>query len=168
MKAAIRVPRPGLIVAAATGLVFLAGCEQKATTYIISVPPDSSPIVEIEPDARNLLAQVARDQKFGPEWWVRLEVVWRKEAQINVTVEKHPPGPNDFFIEADGLHVVMPEDQRVYLRGARVSLLQGKSGWAFDVTFPYRTERERLMASEWLLRETEKRKAEPPVAKPKG
>jgi hypothetical protein len=29
------------------------------------------------------------------------------------------------------------------------------------VTFPYRNERERLLAEEWLLRETEKRKQPP-------
>lgn len=168
MKAATRVPRTGPIGVIVLAIALAAGCDQKATTHIIVVPVETSPIVEIEPDARTLLAQVARDQKFGPEWWVRLEVVWRKEAQIEVTVEKQPPGPSDFFIEADGLHVVMPDDQRVYLRGARVSLLKAKSGWAFDVTFPYRTERERQAASEWLLRETENRKLEPPTAKPKG
>ena len=57
------------------------------------------------------------DQKFGNQWWVRLEVVWRKEAQIDVTVEKNPPGPNDFFAEADGLHVVTPEEQIEYASG---------------------------------------------------
>lgn len=147
--------------------MLLAGCGQKATTHIIPLPAESPPIVEIEDDARDLLVRVARDQKFGNEWWVRLEVVWRKEAQIDVTVERQPPGPKDFFVEADGLHVVMPEEQKVYLKGARISLLQGKNGWAFDVTFPYRNDSERQSAAEWLLRETEKRKTGPPVEKTK-
>jgi hypothetical protein len=154
----------GIAVAAA----MLVGCDHKATTHIIPVPPQSRPIVEIEDNARDLLVQVAGDQKFGKQWWVRLEVVWRKEPQIDVAVEKNPPGPKDFFVEADGLSVVMPEDQKVYLKGARISLLQGKNGWAFDVTFPYRNDREQQVASEWLLRETEKQKAAKPAEKPKG
>jgi hypothetical protein len=149
-------------------IVLLTGCDRKATSHVIPVPAESTPTVEIDDDARDLLVKVARDQKFANQWWVRLEVVWRKETQIDVTVEKNPPGPRDFFVEADGLHVVMPEEQKVYLKGARISLLRGKNGWAFDVTFPYRTDRDRQMAAEWLLRETEKRKAGQPAEKPKG
>jgi hypothetical protein len=164
----MRMRQSNALVRIAPALFLLAGCEQKATTHIVSVPVESSPIVEIEPDARDLLAQVAGDQKFGSEWWVRLEVVWRKEAQIDVTVEKQPPGPNDFFVKADGLHVVMPEEQKAYLLGARISLLKSKKGWAFDVTFPYRSEREQQLASEWLDRETMKRNTRQTEQKPKG
>src|SRR6476659_915140 len=118
---ATRVPPPAKRVGFVVAAMLLAGCGQKATTHIIPLPAESPPIVEIEDDARDLLVRVARDQKFGNEWWVRLEVVWRKEAQIDVTVERQPPGPKDFFVEADGLHVVMPEEQKVYLKGARIS-----------------------------------------------
>jgi hypothetical protein len=156
------------LVRIAPVLLLIAGCDRKATTHVIPAPAQSAPIVEIDDDARDLLVKVATDQKFAKQWWVRLEVVWRKDAQIDVTVEKNPPGRKDFCVEADGLHVVMPEDQKVYLKGARISLLRGKNGWAFDVTFPYRTDRDHQLATEWLLRETERRKAGPPAEKLKG
>lgn len=131
-------------------LVALAGCTPKPPVTSTAVPTAPRPFVEVTPVARQLLTKVAADQKFGPDWWVRLNVVWKPDAQILVTVEKDPPGPADEVHEADEVRVVMPGDQVVYLKGALIDLVQAEGGWAFDVTFPHRTDRDREAANEWL------------------
>src|SRR3954468_7210458 len=99
---------PALLLAA------LAGCSPKPAASPATVPAPPRPVVEVTPVARQLLTQVAADQKFGPDWWVRLSVVWRPAARIEVTVEKDPPGPADEVHEADGVRVVTARDQAAY------------------------------------------------------
>lgn len=139
-------------------LVFLAGCQPKTTTTSTSVPAVPKPFVEVEPVAREVLIQIAADHKMGLDWWVRLEVVWKPEALIEVNVERKRPRATDFVVEADGLLFVMAEEQKTYLLGAHVSMRELKDGAAFDVTFPNRDGRERSLAHEWLERETARRK----------
>ena len=134
-------------------LTALAGCTPKPSATPTAGPSTARPFVEVAPAARGLLGQVAKDQKFGTEWWVRLAVVWKPDAQIVVTVERDRPGPNDVVHEADGVRVVMPGDQVVYLKGARIDLVEEENGWAFDVTFPHREAGDREAANEWLKKQ---------------
>jgi Fe-S cluster assembly iron-binding protein IscA len=145
-------------------IVFLAalvGCSPKPPATPAATPAAapavSRPFVEVTPVARALLGKVAADQKFGADWWVRLNVVWKPDAQIVVTVEKDPPGPADEVHEANGVRVVMPGDQAVYLKGARIDLVEDEGGWAFDVTFPHRDARDREAANKWLRERSPKK-----------
>jgi Fe-S cluster assembly iron-binding protein IscA len=131
-------------------LVALAGCSPKPPATPSAVPTTPRPFVEVTLIARQLLTKVAVDQKIGPDWWVRLNVVWKPDARIEVTVEKDPPGPADVVHEADGVRVVVANDQAAYLKGALIDLVEEKSGWRFDVTFPHRTARDREAANQWL------------------
>jgi Fe-S cluster assembly iron-binding protein IscA len=135
---------PALLVAT------LAGCSPKPS----AAPVSPRPFVKVTPIARQLLTKVAADQKFGPDWWVRLNVAWKPDARIEVTVEKDPPGLADVVHEADGVRVVVANDQAVYLKGALIDLVEEEKGWAFDVTFPHRTARDREAANEWLKTES--------------
>jgi Fe-S cluster assembly iron-binding protein IscA len=129
----------------------LAGCAPKPAATPAAAPAVApQPFVEVTPVARQLLAQVARDQKFGPDWWVRLRVVWKPDAKIEVTVEKDAPGPADEVHDADGVRVVVDRDQAVYLKGVLIDLVGIENGWAFDVTFPHRDDRDREAANQWL------------------
>jgi Fe-S cluster assembly iron-binding protein IscA len=142
---------PALLLAA------LAGCTPRPTATSTAVPAAPRPFVEVTPAARELLWQVARDQKFGADWWVRLTVEWRPGAQVVLTVERNPPGPNDVAREADGLRVVMAGDQVVYLKGARIDLVQEEDRVGFDVTFPHRDAGDRQAANEWLRKASAKK-----------
>jgi hypothetical protein len=106
-----------------------------------------------------VLRQIAVDQKLGPDWWVRMEVVWKPDAQIEVNLERKPPGPGDFSVEADGLRCVIRSDQKVYLKGARVELAWAKDGAGFDVSFPNRDANDRQAAAAWLKGENDRRKS---------
>ncbi len=139
-------------------LVLFAGCGPQATTHLISVPANPRPFVEVDPFARDVLTHIAADQKLGPEWWVRLEVAWKPEMQIEVNIEKKKPGPNDFVVDANDLHVVMAADQKAYLKGALISMHEVKDGIVFEVTFPNRDAADRQRASQWMKREAEKRR----------
>ena len=139
-------------------LVLVAGCGPKAATHLISVPANPRPFVEVDPFARDVLTHIAADQKLGPEWWVRLEVAWKPEIQIEVNIEKKRPSPNDFVVDAGDLHIVMADVQKVYLRGASISMHEVKDGIVFEVTFPNRDAADRQRAAQWLKRESEKRR----------
>ncbi|HKB06587.1 MAG TPA: hypothetical protein VKD90_30605 [Gemmataceae bacterium] len=139
-------------------LVAAIGCSPKPPATPSAVPTTSRPFVEVTPIARELLTKVAGDQKLGSDWWVRLTVVWKPDPRIEVTVEKDPPGPADAVHEADGVRVVVANDQAVYLKGALIDLVEEQKGWAFDVTFPHRTDRDREAANQWL-RERSARKS---------
>ena len=136
-------------------LVLVAGCGPKAATHLISGPLSPRPFVKVDPFARDVLAHIAADQKLGPEWWVRLEVAWKPDIQIEVNIEKKRPGPNDFVVDADDLHIVMADEQKVYLRSALISMHEVKDGIVFEVTFPNRDAADRQRATHWLKRRGE-------------
>jgi Fe-S cluster assembly iron-binding protein IscA len=140
-------------------LAALAGCSPKpaAIPATAPAPTPARPVVEVTSAARELLTKVAADQKFGPDWSVRLTVVWKPDAQIEVTVEKDPSGPADEVHEADGVRVVMARDQAAYLKGALIDLVEVPNGWAFDVTFPHRDAGDREAASQWLRERSAKK-----------
>ena len=115
------------------------------------------PFVEVTPVAKEVLVRVAAEQKLGPDWCVRLNVVWKPDPRIEVTLERHPAGPADAVHEANGLRVVMANDQTPYLKGARIDLIQEADRIGFDVSFPYRTDRERELANRWLVEQAERR-----------
>jgi Fe-S cluster assembly iron-binding protein IscA len=131
-------------------LAAVAGCSPKPPATPSAVPTTPRPFVEVTPIARQLLTKVAVDQKLGPDWWVRLNVVWKPDARIEITVEKDRPDPADAVHVADGVRVVVANDQAVYLKGALIDLVEEKNGWEFDVTFPHRTARDREAANQWL------------------
>jgi Fe-S cluster assembly iron-binding protein IscA len=135
----------------------LAGCSPTTSTGVAPDPPKPAPFLEISSGARAVLRQIATDQQLGPEWWVRLEVVWKPDAQIEVNLDRKPPRASDLVVEANGLQCVMAVDQRDYLKGARIDLFTTNEGIGFDVTFPHRDSRDRQLAAEWLRRETAKR-----------
>jgi hypothetical protein len=136
----------------------LAGCTSRTTSTIPSAAEAPRPFLEVSTQVREVFRQVAVDQKFGPEWWLRVEVVWKPDAQIEVNLERKPPGAGDFVVEANGLRCVMAREQKVYLKGARVDLLWAKESAVIDVSFPNRDGRDRLAAAEWLKSENAKRK----------
>jgi Fe-S cluster assembly iron-binding protein IscA len=105
------------------------------------------------------LRQIAVDQKLGTQWWVRLDVVWKPDAQIEVNLDRKPPGPNDFVVEADGFRCVMSEEQKVYLKGSRVELFWTNEGAGFNVSFPNRDTNDKVAAAEWIKGENAKRKS---------
>lgn len=142
--------------------IVIAGCSQKATTTIAPAGQRSKTFVELTPQARDGLRLIADKQNLGDNWSVRLEVVWKPEAQIEVNIDRKPPSDRDHVVNVDGLRVVMAEDQKVYLKGARVDLFWVKDGAGFDVTFPHRDERDRELASKWLKERDEKRKSKEP------
>jgi Fe-S cluster assembly iron-binding protein IscA len=92
---------------------------------------------------------------------VRLEVVWKPDAQIEVSVVRNSQSGADHHVEADGLRVVMADSQKTYLKGARIALIELPVGIAFDVTFPNRDARDRELASQWLRSEQANRKPNP-------
>ena len=113
---------------------------------------------------RAFLLKIADDQRLGNQWWVRLDVVWKPDPQIEVNIEKTPPGPHDFVVESRGLLVVVSDNQKAFLKGAQVTLVGDGGLAAFDVTFPNRDESDRKLAAEWLQKEKAKR-AKSEVAK---
>jgi Fe-S cluster assembly iron-binding protein IscA len=137
------------------------------TTTIAPAGPRPTTFVEITAEARDGLRLIADKQNLGEDWSMRLEVVWKPDAQIEVTIDRKPPSDRDHVINTDGLRVVMAEDQKVYLKGSRVDLFWAKGGAGFNVTFPHRDERDRELASKWLKEQNEKRKNEVP-GKSKG
>lgn len=133
------------------------GCQDKATPGV-ALPLPPRPVVEITPEARVWLNKIAADQKLGPDWWVRMTVVFREQPEIEVALDRATPRKDDVVVEADGLRCVMAADQKVYLKGARVDWIKGKTKAGFDVTFPHRDVRDEDRASEWLRQETAKQK----------
>jgi Fe-S cluster assembly iron-binding protein IscA len=158
MKAATR-PGPARFRTSVGFIVLLAivGCSPKPTTSAVSPPGPPPPFVEITPVAKEVLVRVAAEQKLGANWCVRLDVVWKPDPRIEVTIERHPPGPADVVHEANGLKVVMAADQTPYLKGSRIDLIQEADRLGFDVSFPYRTDRDRKAANRWLVEQAERR-----------
>jgi Fe-S cluster assembly iron-binding protein IscA len=138
--------------------ILVAGCESGRRTPAVSEAISPRPFVEVTPSAREILLRVAADQKLGPDWCVRLEVVFKPDARIEVNLDRQPAGKNDYQVEVDGLRVVMVDNQKTYLKGARIGLIESPNAFAFDVTFPNRDDRDRELASRWLHTESEKRK----------
>jgi Fe-S cluster assembly iron-binding protein IscA len=137
--------------------LLLAGCSQKPAATPNADPGRPPPFVEITPVAKDVLVRVAAEQNLGPDWWVRLNVVWKPDPRIEVTMEKKPPGPADVVHEANGLRVVMAADQTAYLKGSLIDLVQEADRVGFDVTFPYRTDRDRELANHWLVEQADRR-----------
>jgi Fe-S cluster assembly iron-binding protein IscA len=92
-------------------------------------------------------------------WWVRLSVSWRPDPFIEVHLDRKPPGPDDYAVEADGLNVVMARELLTYLRGSRVEFVETPDGAGFDVTFPNQDPAEREAAGKWLRDQTARHKA---------
>jgi Fe-S cluster assembly iron-binding protein IscA len=146
--------RPSLL---AIVVVTLGGCSSEPPPTAVSVAP--KPVVEVSPAAERVLRQIAAEQKLAEPWYVRLSVVWPAEPQIEVHLDRTPPGADDFVTEANtGLRCVIAREFLTYLRGCRVELVEVANGAGFDVTFPNRDARDREAADKWLREETLKRK----------
>ena len=140
-------------------LALLAGCSDKPPPAPLAVTPRQ--VVEVSPRAERLLRQIAAEQKVADPWWVRLSVSWRPDPFIEVHLDRKPPGPDDFAVEAGGLNVVMARELLTYLRGSRVEFVETPEGGGFDVTFPNQDAAEREAAGKWLRDQTAKHKAPP-------
>ncbi|MSR52586.1 MAG: hypothetical protein EXS09_04775 [Gemmataceae bacterium] len=149
-------------------IALLVGCSQKKSTPAIEPLPPIRPFLEVQPRALEMLRRIASGQKnLGDEWYVRLEVVWKPTAKIEVQIDKKAPGPTDFMIEADGLKCVMAIAQKPYLKGAYIEVVQSADKVYFDVTFPNQDEHDRAAASKWLRMENARRD-EQTAKDPKG
>ena len=85
---------------AAIVVAAVAGCSSEPPPRAVPVPP--KPVVEVSPAAEQVLRQIAAEQKLAEPWYVRLSVAWRAEPQIEVHLDRTPPGPDDFVTEANG------------------------------------------------------------------
>jgi len=138
--------------------ILVAGCSNKTSTPSTTAALAATrPFLEIQPRAVDMLRRIAQSQKLGYDWYVRLQVVWKPTAKIEVQIDKKQPGRGDFTIEADGLKCVMAAEQKPYLKGAYVEVVQTNDTVYFDVTFPNQDDRDRATASEWLKTEEAKR-----------
>jgi Fe-S cluster assembly iron-binding protein IscA len=140
--------------------LLLAGCSSKPTQVYTPAPtpPAPRPFIDIAPAAKILLEHFAAERKLGPNWHVRLVVDWTAEPEIKVTIERDPPGEGDHVVEAAGLKVAMPGDQKVYFKGAVITLDEARGKAWFGVEFFNRDERDIELASKWFKAEKAKRK----------
>jgi Fe-S cluster assembly iron-binding protein IscA len=139
-------------------LAALAGCSPSPPPPA-PAPVAPKPVAEVSPAAERVLRQLAADQKLAEPWYVRVALVWRGEPQIEVQLDRTPPGPDDVVTEAgNGLRCVIAREHLTYLRGCRVELVETRQGAGFDVTFPNRDAQDREAAKKWLREEEARRK----------
>src|SRR5262245_64750569 len=85
----------------------VAACSPKdaPTTTIAPAGQRTRTFIEITQEARDGLRLIADRQELGNDWSVRLEVVWKPESQIEVTIDRKPPSEKDHVINVDGLRI---------------------------------------------------------------
>jgi Fe-S cluster assembly iron-binding protein IscA len=148
----IRVPL--LIV---TSLTALVGCTSPSTPQVSKPLP--KPPIELSADARQILKQIASEQKLGEDWWLRFDLVWRPDAQVEITMVRERPGETDLVYDADGIRCTMPKELTTYLKNVRVEWIEDKPKGRFDVSFANQTSAEREAGRRWLREQEERRKA---------
>jgi|GEM_PF-6785981 len=149
--------RVRLIIVAS--LTALAGCTSQSTPQISKPLP--KPPIELSADARQVLKQIASEQKLGDDWWLRFDLVWRPDAQVEITMVRERPGETDFVYDADDIRCAMPKELTTYLKNVRVEWIEDKPKGRFDVSFANQTSAEREAGRRWLRDQEERRKAAP-------
>jgi Fe-S cluster assembly iron-binding protein IscA len=141
-----------LIVFVAVG----AGCTSKSSPHVSK--PIPRPPIEVSHEARQVLNQIATEQKLS-DWWLRFDLVWRRpELQLEVHMVRKPPGENDVVYDADGVRCVVPKELTDYLKHVRVDWLNEEPKGRFDFSFDNQTPAEREAGRKWLREEEERRK----------
>ena len=148
----------------ATSLTALAGCTSPSTPQVIKPLP--KPPIEVSPLARQVLQQIATEQKLGDDWWLQFDLVWRPDAQVEITMVRERPGETDFVYDADGIRCAMPKELTTYLKNVRVEWIEDKPKGRFDVSFANQTSAEREAGRRWLREREERRKAAKDNSKP--
>jgi Fe-S cluster assembly iron-binding protein IscA len=141
-------------------------CSPKSTPEVSR--PIPKPPIELSPDARQVLKQIASEQKLGDDWWLRFDLVWRPDAQVEITMVRERPGESDFVYDADGIRCAMPKELTSYLKNVRVDWIEDKPKGRFDVSFANQTSAEREAGRRWLREQEERRKAATKNATSKG
>jgi len=134
-----------------------AGCTSKSSPQVNK--PIPRPPIEVSHDARQVLNQIATEQKFGTDWWLRFDLVWRRpELQLEVHIDRKPPGENDVVYDADGVRCIVPRELTDYLKHVRIDWLNEEPKGRFDFSFDNQTPAEREAGRKWLQEEEERRK----------
>jgi Fe-S cluster assembly iron-binding protein IscA len=144
--------RLALMVAVVAG----AGCTSKSSPQVSKSIP--RPPIEVSPEARQVLNQIASEQKLT-DWWLRFDLVWRRpELQLEVHIVRMPPGENDVVYDADGVRCIVPKELTDYLKHVRIDWLNEEPKGRFDFSFDNQTAAEREAGQKWLREEEERRK----------
>jgi Fe-S cluster assembly iron-binding protein IscA len=137
-------------------LLLVVGCSPKAEVSVDDAP--ARPHVEVTARAQQALRLLAASQGLGQKWWVRLSLVWRDPPDIEVHIDREPPGPNDFEFDGGGIRCVMANELKVYLKGAQVDWFEVQEGGGFDVTFDNQDDRDREASGAWYRAELARRR----------
>jgi Fe-S cluster assembly iron-binding protein IscA len=141
----------------AGSLTALAGCTSPSTPLITKPLP--KPPIEVSPVARQVLQQIATEQKLGDDWWLRFDLAWRPDAQIEIVMVRERPAETDLVYDADGIRCVIPKELTAYLKNVRVEWIEEKPKGRFDVSFANQSSAEREAGRRWLREQEEQRKA---------
>jgi Fe-S cluster assembly iron-binding protein IscA len=132
-----------------------AGCTSKSSPHIGKPVP--RPPIEVSAEARQVLNQIASEQKLT-DWWLRFDLVWRPDPQLEVHMVRTPPGENDVVYDADGVRCIVPKELTDYLRHVRVDWLNQEPKGRFNFSFDNQTPAEREAGRKWLKEQEEQRK----------
>jgi len=132
------------------------GCTSKSTPVISK--PIPKPPIEISTEARQLLRQIAVDQKLGDNWWLRLDLVWLPDAQIEIHMVRTPPTETDVVYDVDGIRCVVPDELTTYLKHTRIVWIEDEPKGRFDLSFENQSSAEREAGRQWLREQEERRK----------
>jgi len=144
-------------------IAFAAGCTSKSSPVVSK--PIPRPPIEVSAEARQVLNQIATEQKLT-DWWLRFDLVWRRpELQLEVNMVRKPPGENDVVYDADGVRCIVPKELTEYLKHVRVDWLNEEPKGRFDFSFDNQTPFEREAGRKWLKEEEERRKKADPKPK---
>lgn len=132
------------------------GCSSKPTPEV-SLPYDR-PLIDLSHEAREVLPKIAKETKLGNEWWLRLDLVWKAEPQIEIHLTKKPPGPDDIIVDSKGVRCIFARELKTYLTGVRILWEENPNGAGFDISFDDQTTAEHEASQRWLRAEIAKRK----------
>jgi Fe-S cluster assembly iron-binding protein IscA len=141
--------------AAAFVVIALIGCSSKPTPEVSQ--PYVRAMIDLSPEAREVVSKIATDTKLGKDWWLRLDLVWRAEPEIEINLTRTPPGPDDIVTDSKGVRCVMARELRTYLTGVRVVWEENDKRGRFDVSFDDQSTAEHAASQRWLREETAKR-----------
>src|SRR5262245_15860993 len=147
----IRIPQ--LIVASLTAL---AGCTSPSTPQVSKPLP--RPPIEVSHEARQVLQQIVSDQKLGDNWWLRFDLMWRPNSQIEIHIVRTPPTESDFVYDADGIRCAMPKELTTYLKNIRVEWIDEQPKGRFSVSFDNETPAEFEAGRQWLQEQAQRRR----------
>jgi Fe-S cluster assembly iron-binding protein IscA len=135
-------------------IAILVGCSAKSTPEVSR--PYVRPMIDLSAEAREVVAKIATETKLGNDWWLRLDLVWRSEPEIEINLTTSPPGPNDTVTDSLGVRCVLARELKTYLTGVRIVWDENNKRGRFDVSFDDQTTAEHQASQRWLREETAK------------